>query len=229
MKKEYEDILNDGWADDVVLGSDRPADTAGDAAQGNSSTCIGDSPDTWMSAVHSSSVSPEGAEDGSLPESSVAGPVRRKNGFRLFLLLWCFLLIVVSIYLLSLLHSYVVKYQAASDEADPDRAASELLAYFRVPDAQALLNMATALPETEEFATDDRSLETLSDLLLYRQISYVHADDATDEVPVYWIYADDVIVARAVYRKKPQADGPYGFPRWYLSELEFFLPTQEAP
>ncbi len=207
MKKEYEDILNDGWADDVMPDPVPLPRTASDASEG-------------------ASQGPDTTEPGKSPSGTDAFDVlpKRKSGFRLFLLVWILLLTVAALYGLSLLKRYTINYQAALEESDPDRAASELLTYFRTKDATAILNMTTSLPESDEFSSEDRSLETIYTLLAGRQITYTHADDATADEPIYWIYADDVIIARAVYRKKPQATDAYGFPLWYLSELELYLP-----
>ena len=153
----------------------------------------------------------------------------KKNRFLFFLFLWIAFLTAAALYGLSLLQTYVTDYQQAYEEAQPDHAASELLTYFRTPDCEALLHMITAWPDDEAFSDEDSRYLTLYDMLEYKQISYIHADDSTAEVPVYLIYADDYIIARATYRKKPQTQGDYGFPVWYLSELELFYPTPEDP
>ena len=153
----------------------------------------------------------------------------KKSRFPFFLLLWAVFLTVAALYGLFLLKTYVTDYQQAYEDARPDHAASELLTYFRTPDCEALLHMITSWPDDEAFSDEDSRYLTLYDMLEHKHISYVHADDSADDVPVYFIYADDIIIARATYRKKPQAQGAYGFPVWYLSELELFYPTPEDP
>jgi len=204
MKKDYEEILNDGWADDVILEADRTSQSGA-----------------------------EQYEDSMVPDvPSAAAPVSapvKKHRFRTFLIVWILFLTLAAFGALFLLRGYISEYQSAGEAADPDRCASELLVYFRTPDIDALMNMITSFPDREEFSTDEAKRDTLYELLRYRQISYIHADDSTEDTPAYFIFADDVIVAKAVYRKKPQASEPYGFPQWYLSELELYLPAPEDP
>ena len=251
-KSKYDDILNDGWADDVELhypeGSWRPPSPADDLEimdfeNTSPLPVIPEEEDDYddvhvnVRKVSASKKHPAAAKKktaGTMPAESskkTGKSKKAKKGFRaflIFMIVWlCGLSLTVAL-LLKRFYSFLEKYEATYQASLPIHEMENLFAsYFEPRDMDSIYNMLSAKPQISPLESEEDLKQYMYSLMAEKTLSYKPSENYTDELPEYYIEADDYIIGRALFRKDPTNTRDYEFPVWYLSELEYYTQPLE--
>lgn len=247
-KTKYSDIYNDGWADDVELhypeGSWHPTDDLEIMDFENTSPLpviteedledddyeYEDRPVTVKKV--SISQKSHGTPQKTQPEHKAKHKKKkRKKGSRAFFIFMCLwlggLAITIAICLnrfYAFLEKYEETYQASRPYHEMDRLFSS---FFEPRDMDSIYNMLSVKPELSAFETEEDVKQYMYSLIADKTLSYKQTENYNDELPEYYIEADEYIIGKILFRKDPTTSLDYQFPVWYLSEMEFYTQPME--
>ena len=120
---DYEAILNDGWADDVVLDYPTLDNTDDDDTE---------SEDAFPSRQEKKSLSYEKAA--ATLEAARSSASRKKHGFRLFMLLWLGSLIILLALALSYFYDFLLRYEESYPASLPEREMDRIIELLATSD-----------------------------------------------------------------------------------------------
>ncbi|MBO6299408.1 MAG: hypothetical protein J6N53_11260 [Lachnospiraceae bacterium] len=250
-KTKYSDIYNDGWADDVELhypeGSWHPTDDLEIMDFENTSPLPvipeEDDEDDYadvhinVKKVSISKKTQNGARAnpaGNTSAESVKKSVRRKKrkkgsrAFLIFMIVWLTALSLTIAVLLKRFYSFLEKYEATYQASRPVHEMEKLFdSYFEPRDMDSIYNMLSVKPALSAFETEEDVKQYMYSLIEDKTLSYKPTENYNEELPEYYIEADDYIIGKALFRKDPTTSLDYEFPVWYLSEMEFYTQPME--
>ena len=257
-KKDYNAILNDGWADDVKLHYPEPRrrpedemfvrdldDTSPIPPVSDEDPEDYPTPVVQHIRIHKNTGQNDVPNDRpdekrrsarntaiKRPDRKSGKKRRKKNqvsAFRVFMILWLGGIAIAMGIGLSHFYDFLCKYEETYQASRPIHEMDRLFdTYFRTADIDSIYNMLSAKPEPGPLEDLDDVKQYMRALLDGKTLSYKPSENYTDELPEYYIEADGYIIAKALFRKDPTKSLDYQFPIWYLSELEYYTQPAES-
>ena len=151
---------------------------------------------------------------------SVAAKKSRKK-FVIFLISWLAVLSVSISGFLVYFYGFLKDYQKTYEESLPYHIMDDFLYYFESEDIDSLYSFITNKPETNKYETKDNVLGYMAYLLDGKSFGYSEAGESTDKNPVYYITADEYIVA-SVTLKQSDEKRAHNLPIYELDTFEFY-------
>ncbi len=223
---DYEAILNDGWADDVILDYpklDNTDDNDTDPPDDDTDPANNEQPLPEKKA--SSSKKTRGKKEAA---SSVS---KKKHGFRLFMLLWLGSLIVLLTLALSYFYDFLLHYEESYPSSLPEREMDRIIELLATSDMDDIYRFATTPPPVAEGRSETDTKRALLHLLNDPSLSYRMLTVTDRSERDYEITVQDKAIGKATLLVSPVDTLDYGLPLWYLSSLEFYAvesPSEEA-
>lgn len=153
---------------------------------------------------------------------SVSPAVRQsKKKFTVFMIIWSCALSFVIAFALFKFYKYLEDYEKVYQESLPYHNMDELINHFEDKDAPSLYSLMTTKPEPTEFETYENVIGYIQKMIDNKSFTYTEAEDSTDKMPVYYISADDYIIARATLLPGDVLRA-HGLPIYSLNTLEIY-------
>lgn len=217
--------INDGWADDVSLvypeDSWKPDD--------GELTKL-DMPETNKKRSQSAKKNKSSGAYREVPADPTLLEKEKKktHPFRLFMILWLGTLSIAIAIGLHYFYNFAENYEKVYQESRPYHRMEDILAVFESEDMDAIYQMLDMNPEITEFETSENVKHYIAELLNDVTFRYVPTADYLEDLPEYYITANDYIVATVALRKNPTQYLSYGFPIWYISSFDFYTEAQHS-
>lgn len=148
--------------------------------------------------------------------------------FRVFLIIWLGLLSISIGIGLNYFYNFAEDYERVYQESRPYHLMDEVMTVFHSHNIDEIYQMMDFGPAIGEFETDQNVENYIAKLLEDAQFDYVPTANYLDDLPEYYVTANDYIVATVALRKNPNEYLDYGFPTWYLSSFDFYTEAQHS-
>lgn len=217
--------INDGWADDVSLvypeGSWKPDD--------GELTKL-DMPETKRKYSHSTKQKKVKKTYREIPADPTLQERKKTkvNPFRLFMIIWLGTLSILIAIGLHYFYNFAENYEKVYQESRPYHRMDDVISVFQSEDMNAIYQMLDIAPEITEFETTENVKHYIAELLNDVTFQYIPTANYLEDLPEYYITANDYIVATVALRKNPTEYLSYGFPIWYISSFDFYTEAQHS-
>ena len=217
--------INDGWADDVSLVY--PEDSW---KPDNEELTKLDMPELKKKKSKNTKKKKSPAAYKEVPADPTLQKREKKktHPFRIFMIIWLGTLSIAIAIGLHYFYNFVENYEKVYQESRPYHRMDDILAVFESEDMDSIYQMIDIQPEITEFETTENVKHYIAELLNDVTFKYVATANYIEDLPEYYITANDYIVATVALRKNPTEYLSYGFPIWYISSFDFYTEAQHS-
>ncbi len=144
-----------------------------------------------------------------------------RRAFLIFLAVWCTILITgIAIFLIRF-NAFLTDYEAVYQASLPFHTMDDIMAAFNSRDAAKIYGLISEKPEITNFESEENVENYISKLIGEKELAYTEAKESSDKNPVYYVTADNYIVA-TVYLKMSDGKRDHDLPIYETDKIEVY-------